>query len=846
LAGNAGKSSGDSSDLGENRPRTVEGVIQNAISSAENSALLVLEHASPSRWQLKCQAAKSATLALQELAALCQEEDVAIQDSPHFNPIVAKKTCQKRCTEKPSTSADVTSLLNGPSSYAILHLREMTTSACGSAVATLDHAELRLLQEGGLRFLNTVIKYIGGIPDPEQQEDSILEQYSSQIYSSIKHALGSLDESEGEPSYRLFMAGCKTLQIIVKEGLITDPMVMKRMLRPAIPTAEEIPFCSFKSKPTDGHLRPKKPDSLDNHRSALLPRIGKVWTLSKIQALVDNSMLADAVVAPFNAFLKDLHKEVGVHSAAIALDGARLLRGNKMTLCGSSSAQSGSIDIPFEAGLTYANIQNIDDLTKASIVQAWPSCASSAVPFLLNAMNNEKADKGTIGDCQLWLDQLVPILLTGLHESLAEIDDDDNRDRTTTWARGLSPQNIAENCLHGISALVKSGNKAIPEEQLGLALDRVLNLIFLPAMSINPPASNVKNTDGSKLTAESKGLVNQACHFLVSMAAVSADSSTYVLNAALKPLDAMQNQSVSLDALYTTTILQSCLKAMHHLISKPSAGKALVKAMLQLILEVLSSPAKYPPDFRYVSTALLRDCLSHESIGATEQRLLARKMAQEENWDAWSILCTRLEDGSGVRHSLGSLRAALEDAKNPKRNSSALAAVRAVAQSADAVSPIAGNILQGVGAQVILLLKTHGTCPPSSGKEDRMSAFADCMKISMVAFQHLTSAGQGEQEQQQLTAFLVLLFEVFVDVIMFNGLPNYPPREGDPALGRMCAAGAVHVARTSPVCFKTSMTGLSDQGRAVMEMAVRAEMTGYAAQPQAPTKKKLSLKGFKK
>eukprot|EP00521_Asterionellopsis_glacialis_P009648 CAMPEP_0195286862 /NCGR_PEP_ID=MMETSP0707-20130614/4165_1 /TAXON_ID=33640 /ORGANISM="Asterionellopsis glacialis, Strain CCMP134" /LENGTH=603 /DNA_ID=CAMNT_0040346559 /DNA_START=88 /DNA_END=1896 /DNA_ORIENTATION=- len=603
-------------------------------------------------------------------------------------------------------------------------------------------------------------------------------------------------------------------------------MVMKRMLRPAIPAAEEIPFCSFKSKPTDGGLRPKRTDSLDNHRSALLPRIGKLWTLSKIQALVDKSMTADAVVAPFNAFLNDLHKEVGVHSAAIALDGARLLRGNKLTLCGSSNAQSGSMDIPFEAGLTYANIQNIDDVTKASIVQAWPSCASSAVSFLLNSMNNEKVDKGTIDDCQLWLDQLVPILLTGLHESLTEIDDDENRDSTTTWAGGLCQQNIAESCLHGISTLVKSGNKAIPdEEQLGLALDRVLDLIFLPAMS-----SNEKNTDGLNLTAESKGLVNQACHFLITMAAASADNSTHVLNTALKPLDAMQNQSVRFDALHTTTILQSCLTAVHHMISKPSAGKALVKAILQLILEVLSSPTKYPQDLRDVSTALLRDCLSHESIGATEQRLLARKMAQEGNWDAWSILCIRLVDGSGVRHSLDTLRVALEDAKNPKRSSAALAAVRTVAQSADAVSPIAGNILHGVGAQVLLLLKTHGTCSPSSGKEDRMAAFADCMKISMVAFQHLTSAGEGEQEQQQLTAFLVLLFEVFVDIIIFSGLPNYPPREGDPALGRMCAAGAVHVARTSPMCFKTSMTGLSDQGRAVMEMAVRADMTGYAAQ----------------
>jgi hypothetical protein len=121
------------------------------------------------------------------------------------------------------------------------------------------------------------------------------------------------------------------------------------------------------------------------------------------------------------------------------------------------------------------------------------------------------------------------------------------------------------------------------------------------------------------------------------------------------------------------------------------------------------------------------------------------------------------------------------------------------------------------------------------------------MKVVMSAYQNLVATGVDDT---QMAAFLSVIFEVWTAVIQFNGLPNQPaPNAGaDANLGRLSAQAIVHVARTSPVAFKTSVAeGLSDHGRALLEFSVRAEMSGYAAAPtQAPAKKKLSLQGFKK
>ena len=101
------------------------------------------------------------------------------------------------------------------------------------------------------------------------------------------------------------------------------------------------------------------------------------------------------------------------------------------------------------------------------------------------------------------------------------------------------------------------------------------------------------------------------------------------------------------------------------------------------------------------------------------------------------------------------------------------------------------------------------------------------------------------KEEGKAVSFILTLFEVLVESISFNGMPNYPAGKvgGDESIGKMCAQVFVHVARSSPILFKSTVTMMSMESRAVLESAVRADMSGYAA-PKLETKKKISLKGF--
>jgi hypothetical protein len=85
-----------------------------------------------------------------------------------------------------------------------------------------------------------------------------------------------------------------------------------------------------------------------------------------------------------------------------------------------------------------------------------------------------------------------------------------------------------------------------------------------------------------------------------------------------------------------------------------------------------------------------------------------------------------------------------------------------------------------------------------------------------------------------------------VETISFNGLPNSPSGKSgaDERIGKMCAQVFVHIARTTPHIFKSTVTAVMPECRSAIEAAVRADMSGYISTSQGPAKKKLSLKGF--
>jgi hypothetical protein len=59
----------------------------------------------------------------------------------------------------------------------------------------------------------------------------------------------------------------------------------------------------------------------------------------------------------------------------------------------------------------------------------------------------------------------------------------------------------------------------------------------------------------------------------------------------------------------------------------------------------------------------------------------------------------------------------------------------------------------------------------------------------------------------------------------------------------MCAQVFVHVVRSNPLVFKSTISAMAAESRTILENAVRADMSGYAAPKRE--KKKLSLKGFR-
>lgn len=273
-----------------------------------------------------------------------------------------------------------------------------------------------------------------------------------------------------------------------------------------------------------------------------------------------------------------------------------------------------------------------------------------------------------------------------------------------------------------------------------------------------------------------------------------------------------------------------------------------MNAMLQLSVDVLSCSETVPKAAVEAAEMLMTECLNNDAISELDRCSLAREMASDGKWDAWTLVCSPPSGEMALSRSLSVLKAALADLPSSKKHLPALSAVRRIVAEVTVPSNVIDIVMGGVGAQILGLLKAYGTLniPDKEALDHRLTAFADCMKVIMTAYQNLIASSTDDS---QTAAFLSVVFEVWTSVIQFNGIPNQPsPNAGaDSTLGRLSAQAIVHVARSSPVAFKTAVADLSEHARALLEFSVRAEMSGYAAAPtQAPAKKKLSLQGFTK
>lgn len=808
-----------------------------ANSEAFETASQVFSFSTPLRWQVKSIAVKIATIAVDELAVLNGSKAGLLKQSPSFNPSVARTALDQ---------TEATRAGKNPKSFLVLHLGEVLTAACTSSVSTLDQSELRWLQANSIQLLVKLIELFGGIGDPEQPGTCILSQYSTQIVSAIKHALTAPDDDELGSSKRLFLTGCLALQAILRSGLAEDTQMLKRLVRLITPEREETPFFDYDSGFLDEEPQRKESTKLEKTGYSTLPVISKLWALGFVR--VTSDLHASIVEMPSNAKVG-----VAVHSAAVAMDGARLLVQSGFTLCGLPNERVGdgedsSSTCAVQGGILYGNINDINECVKTTITSAWACCGANALCTLVEILNSKQETQERLSSCLTWLKKLVPLMFAGVFSSIPTSDSKDGQPRHIPWVPLLDSSEVVADCIRGLTALVNGADEVAFEDSWQGDLEKVCTVlsreILLPALC----RSRVSN-DGANATATTpvkshppQRLIVESCRLIEMVAAsetMGQRERPVLMMAVLWPLNELQSGNILSTDPLADIVVASSLKCASSLMKASSSSESLVTAMLHVATDILRVYGT--DDVNEAARELLGCVVLRDTITLPMRQKIACDVLEVGNWAAWVALCLTSSDDRGISTSLSIVQKKLSEYDFPEQQMAALTAVRQVVQH-HTPSPLAARILQGVAPELFGILHAYGTLKISPKNYSfRTVACADTVKVVLGAYQQLAS------EKEMLPAFLTVLFASFINMIRFNGLPNHtsPQPGADAALGRMSAQSIMYVARTTPAAFKASLAALSEQDRAVLELAVRAEMSGYAPTTQSVPKKKLDLKAFK-
>jgi len=834
-------SSSPSSSETEAAGYTRNDVVAAALARATSDASPVYDAANPVRWQVKSLAAQLAAESLCEMLANERNDGRGPKDSPQFDFNKAKIESSEECRR----ASEIQGRL--PGSRAIFHLEDLLASASVSSVATIDQAELRTVQESSMHFFVQLIECFGPIPDPEDASSSILDQFATQIFSSVKHALAATDCIDSV-SPCLFVTGCEVLHKVVETRITSDPMVFKRLFRPTVIKPDLLPPFKYADGYPSELLQVSETVAGANTRSALAVRVGSIWTAGKFLLPRGTEDYAPIFESVGKELIPD-NLGLAIHSAACAVDGCRLLRSSKLSLVGLPILPDQSNAPKNKGGFLFQNETDIDDSVKELLVRTWSSCGSRALKPLVETMESHPDDQDRCEMCKTWIEKIVSLLIAGIYDALSAIKSDGSR-VFVDWARGIDAANVVEDCLGGMSILASHGSANLFSSDDGSRIQNLVVYLFenvwLPALAISGDSAS----NEQQLNTFDDSVLLATCGFMRSLAESKSDvfhQKTSLLVTLLKPLNLLQNGEVKLGYSGVNEIVMTCLTSIGALIQRGDASGALVKTMLQLALnDVLSPGVAASTSIRAAGKALMIDCLTHSSMARKEQERIARELAISGNWDGW-VAVSAIDGGSLIVKSLDVVQKTLQNSDKPEAQVNALTTVRVMVQKETIPSTLVGQILFNCGADVIGALYQYGTMKvPETANSHRMVACADAMKIVLSAYQQISS----EESDEQVSVFLSVAFGALLAVLRFNGVPNHasPEVHGDPALGRMCAQAILHVARTTPAPFKSCVAALGDHERPLLEFAVRAEMSGYAiaGQQQQQPKKKISLAGFKK
>ena len=815
---------------------TVAKVSESALERAASDAEPLFDVTNNIRWQVKLIAVQMMSIALTELATKCREDAPKLIDSQHFNPAKARIQCLKECNDSNAKNSDI------PESLLALHMPELVSCGCMVATATVDQVELHLLQENSMYYLDHIFGCFGAMPDPDEYHPSALGEYIPQISSCIKSSLSAPEEHLNELTCRLFWAGCNALCSFLRSNVTDDKAVLKRLIRPVVLTKKEVPFFDCQSiMPTPKQETGDEAENL-SLRAGLLIHIGKIWMFGNIP--MENEEVSRLVEADKAC--------IGVHAAALAIDGARLLHTSMLSLCGQPIEEARSQASDATNGFfSFRDMLDIDDYSKAALVKTWASTANLSINLLFDTINSGDSTETEVSACLDWLELLIPLLFIGLNDTIEAMNSKSSDKETISWAEGVNVSEIARFCLTGLSTLANPSNLRHVDDkwkkEIEIVTGQLYKFVILPALY---EKKSRRGNDKGKMDGMAE-LVAESCKlfrtFSTSISFDEGSDSSPFLVTLLSPLDLLEKKEITIENEVAVTVIGSCLKAAAGIIRMPKSPSALVKAMLSVALSLSGKTVESSTEVSSSAQELLEECLKHESASMAEVAVITIRLAKHRNWAGW-LSVVKIDDGIAAQDSLGEIETALLNPSSVDEQLQTLGTVRELVQHSPPPNALAGRILSSVGAEVLSLFESYGTLADSSVElqSKRVAACADCMKVALASYQQFSA----DFSDAEATEFLIVLFETFITVLRFNGLPNHPPPKGalsDASIGRMCAQAITHIARTTPIPFKGSMGGMSEHDRAVLEFAVRGEMSGYAvAAAPAPVKKKLSLKGFKK
>jgi len=802
---------------------SVPGLIERTRFIARLGASDALQYSNPPRWQLRCVSANVASVAMMMLLSMDKGTDGC---GFLFN----SKSAQSRCTamlrkENKEYGFEL-------HSHPIFHLEELVTTACSTSTSTSNHSELPSVQISGLRLLISLFRAFGSQLDATTNDGtSVLEQYSSQIISAVKHALNSeslLNESvPGTAFHRLFSTGCEALFVMISEQLISDPIAMRRLLQPVLLAATETPIVPFPTgDENDSALWMSSSHITDDSRSYPLFRLSKLCFLSKASMLI---ALGEVHIeqSKLSIVATELGKEEtgrAIHCAAAAIDGFLL----------QDSQQSPSNDTTSRPGLTYKNTTDLDGSVREALIENWPMLSASAISSIIKAVKAGDSESEERKSLQAWLRKLTPLVVTGLRNSLSSL----HLSGMKPSSEHSSASQTAALCVYAVRLLVRDSD-CVGEGLCPNELGDIANIVTESVIFHVLESKRSLSQDDEILVQQSCGLIAQLCKQCY---AIGVDAAI-LTRAVVTPLVTLQEKR-EMEPNHGI-IISSCIRSSQSLLqSHPGEGRAeLEKALVQLVLALLTDEPE--EEIKAACLSLLQACCQETTMSHEEWGQIANYSATHALWDAWAVVCMSLPSGYGIKFSIDAIKMQLQDLQSGPRHAAALVALRSALNSAIAEdSSLLSYVLQSVGFEILQLLRAHGVRVLSGPgfDENRVTVCAESVKVNLMALQYLISASK---EEDKSVSFISALFEILVESISFNGLPNHPSgkKGADETIGRMCAQVFVHVVRTAPMLFKSTMVAISSESRAVLESAVRADMSGYAA-PKRETKKKISLKGF--